>query len=53
MRRGMGSSAIGASLLIKHLEEAAISIPVDYNSIYQLKDGEDLFSYYPIRGLVL
>ena len=39
---GMGSSAIGASLLIKHLEEAAISIPVDYNSIYQLKDGEDL-----------
>lgn len=39
---GMGSSAIGASLLTKHLEEAAISIPVDYNSIYQLKDGEDL-----------
>lgn len=39
---GMGSSAIGASLLTKHLEEAALSIPVDYKSIYQLEDGEDL-----------
>ena len=47
----MGSSAIG-QVINKHLEEAAISIPVDYNSIYQLKDGEDLL-VITHQGLVL
>lgn len=35
---GMGSSAIGASILKRQLQEAQLSIPVRYESIYRVDD---------------
>lgn len=39
---GMGSSAMGASLMRQQLQESGISIPVDYTSIYRVNDDPHL-----------
>nr|WP_319215458.1 PTS transporter subunit EIIC [uncultured Trichococcus sp.] len=39
---GMGSSAMGASLMRQQLEASGISIPVDYTSIYHVNDDPQL-----------
>ena len=39
---GMGSSAMGASLMRQQLKERGISIPVDYTSIYRVNDDPHL-----------
>lgn len=39
---GMGSSAMGASLMRQQLEASGISIPVDYTSIYRVHDDPHL-----------
>lgn len=39
---GMGSSAMGASLMRQQLKESGISIPVDYTSIYHVNDDPHL-----------
>lgn len=39
---GMGSSAMGASLMRQQLEESGLSIPVDYTSIYRVHDDPHL-----------
>ena len=39
---GMGSSAMGASLMRQQLQASGISIPVDYTSIYRVNDDPHL-----------
>jgi PTS system mannitol-specific IIC component len=39
---GMGSSAMGASIMRRQLEESGVSIPVDYTSIYRVQDDPHL-----------
>lgn len=39
---GMGSSAMGASLLRRELSELGIELPVEYTSVYHLEDEPDL-----------
>ena len=39
---GMGSSAMGASLMSQQLQASGISIPVDYTSIYRVNDDPHL-----------
>lgn len=39
---GMGSSAMGASLMRQQLKEKGIPIPVDYTSIYRVQDDPHL-----------
>jgi len=39
---GMGSSAMGASLMRQQLKESGLSIPVDYTSIYRVQDDPHL-----------
>ena len=41
----MGSRQGGAGLLTKHLEEAAISIPVDYNSSLSVEGWRRSFDF--------
>lgn len=39
---GMGSSAMGASIMRRQLKESGVSIPVDYTSIYRVQDDPHL-----------
>jgi PTS system mannitol-specific IIC component len=39
---GMGSSAMGASIMRRQLKESGMSIPVDYTSIYRVQDDPNL-----------
>jgi len=39
---GMGSSAMGASIMRRQLKENGLSIPVDYTSIYRVQDDPNL-----------